>query len=275
VTSGECVAGLIFGTKVAHHVGLSDHVWSVLRNAYVSGIAANLISAVIVAVAAVALYRTSRRRKLRFFGLGEAQALVVYTARLDIPRFGSKGTDGQPRSFVGIAVPEAEVALAARITSFFAAGLPRFFSRGGREQLSWADVGVQVEPAPAYATGVDRDAALFVVGSPAYNAAAENAESMPETIARFTQPNCLTIDHPDQLAFPDEHWAFAQRIVTHSGQVIFYTAGPTIAGTVEAGEFVLGQWRRLARQYGNDRTFCVVLRGGVTTRYRVAHESTP
>ncbi len=250
--------------------GLSDHIANVLRNTYVSGVIGNLIAAALLAAVAITIYVAFRRRKLKFFGLSSTRSLVIYTARLNIVSGGALALDGLPRSYSGVASPDTEVRAAGRISTFLSAGLPGFFARAGTDQFRWADLRVSIEPSPALPTEVNGESTLYVLGSPAYNAASMVAEAMPETIGRFTA-DMTRLDHPN-AAVVGVHWAFAQRIVT-KGQTIFYAAGPTAPGTVEGGEHLVRNWRHLAKKYGHDRTFCVVLQMNDAGRYLVIHES--
>ena len=209
-----------------------------------ANIVANAATALLIVLAARAWFWGTRRRLYALFGLAkERPRIVIYTSRLFVTNGGSLGPDGTPRTFVGEAVPNYEAELIKAFGAFF--GDSPVIRWSGAAWLRWADIDVVVQVSPATATDMDRSATLITIGSPGYNCISEAVEQWGAPV-RFAADNGLLQlqdgTHLDVMA------GVLQSVVhPSSGQVAFYLAGPTAAGTSAAAQALIRDWKRLRK----------------------------
>jgi len=158
--------------------------------------------------------------------------------------------------FQGVATPNYEATVVASIQGFFA-GLGRIWQRTG---LRWGDVQVQALVSPTSKEEIDREATLIAIGSPGYNVVSQMIEKDLGAPARFANDN-HDLETRNGEPVGDLNCFLVQRLTSQTtGQVVFYVAGPAREGTSAAVSYLLRDWRKLARLYRRDRTFCEVLR---------------
>jgi hypothetical protein len=224
--------------------GALTAVPSFFTNVYVAGILSNLIALVIVAVLGGVSYWLFLRRVLVFFGLPRKgiRRVLIYTSRLDVPLGASRGIDGSLRSFRGTSVPGYET----RIVEQFA----DFFTRGSHHNrlLHWADIEVKSLASPASKADIWREGTLITIGSPGYNIVSGAAEDDFNAPVRFTNDNSeLATRDGDRVG--GTYAGVAMRTVRPTtGQVVFYLAGPSERGTTAAVNYLLSEWRALAKR---------------------------
>jgi hypothetical protein len=234
------------------------------------GVLSNVASVVVVGAPASAWYLVVRRRRLAFFGLRDTRRVTLYASRLYVPSGASVGPDGRPRTFQGIATPDYESTLIASIEGFFA-GLARLWRRTG---LRWGDIDVQALVSPAAKEGIDREAILIAIGSPGYNVVSGMVEEDLGSLVRFANDN-RDLVAADGMPVGDAACCFVQRVTSQTtGQVVFYVAGPAAEGTTAAVNYLLRNWRQLAKRYRSGRSFCVVLRLTGAEQYTVVRRLT-
>jgi hypothetical protein len=227
------------------------------------GLTANLLADLIWLLLAAAvvglLYWTRRQRVLKFFGLQNHRRIVVYASRLDIPRGGSLRPDGSQGSFDGIASPDYEANLTAAIGAFFA-GFARLLRWHGRPLLRWADITVDILVSPPLGGPIEPRDTLMAIGSPGYNIVSEAVEANFGAPARFVNDNCaLALSDEAPLEDSDPFLGAAQRLVnTTTGQAAFYVGGPSDAGTTAATNYLLREWKYLARRYPGGSFYVIV-----------------
>lgn len=203
---------------------------------------------------------THRRRLLRFFSLGKQKRLVVYLSNLSVRRGGAVGTDGLPRSFGQAAVPEYEVRLIGPVRRLFNLLVPGVDQLPGPlRTLLLSDVDVDILAAPSTGSALEAVAPFMAVGSPGYNSASAEVEGGFSPLAGFVNDNAAI---QLQGAYPirDPRCGFVQRAIhPDRGQVAFYVAGISSAGTTAAVRYLLEQWRPLSKKYST-RPFCIMVR---------------
>jgi hypothetical protein len=209
-----------------------------------TNIVAALIWTVFVAATVAFGYWLRRRRVLKFFGLQNHARVVIYSSRLWVPCLTSLGPDDAPRSFEGIASPGYEAKLIADIYVFFDgwAPLPRWAG-----SLIWQDIAVEplVSPPPGE---IEQHDTLIAIGSPGYNRVSEAIEAELAPPVRFIDDN-RALALPGGTPLTDTALGAVQRLVnTSTGQVAFYVGGPSAAGTTAATNYLLREWKTLAKR---------------------------
>jgi hypothetical protein len=231
---------------------------------YWVSVGANIVAAfiwtVLVAATIAFGYWWRRRRVLKFFGLQNHARVVIYSSRLWVPRFTSLGPDGKKRSFEGIASPGYEAKLIAAIYVFFDgwAPLPRWAG-----SLIWQDIAVEplVSPPPGE---IEQHDTLIAIGSPGYNLVSEAMEANFAPLVRFVPDNAgrdnSALALPGGSVLDDPFNGAVQRLVnTTTGQVAFYLGGPSAQGTTAATNYLLQEWKTLAKR-PLDRPFYVIVK---------------
>ena len=126
------------------------------------GVASSLVAIVVALLAGNLIYWVTGRRKVKaFFHLG-AGGIVIYTSRLNIPKGGSVGVDGQPRSYAGPAMPEYEIRAVNDIENFLGRLHPRLNLINGPLsflQFQCYDFHVRVELGPLRRLADDKSCA--------------------------------------------------------------------------------------------------------------------
>jgi hypothetical protein len=235
-------------------------IHDVLTNPYVEGVLSNLMSLLVVGALVGAWYFLRRRRLTAFFGLCSVRRILVYGSRLDVPSGGSRGIDGRPRSFAGIATPDYEAALIADIDGFFGRFAPRILRWKDVPLFRWDDIEVEALVSPGSKGAMRRDGTVISIGSPGYNVVPQAVEEDLGAAVRFTSNND-GLEIWDGSLVDDVACCFVQRVVDPiAGQVAFYVAGPSAAGTTAAVKYLLKEWRHLAKRYSANQSFYVVLR---------------
>jgi hypothetical protein len=194
-----------------------------------------------------------------FFGLGRASRLIIYTSTLRIPRGGSVGVDGQPRSFQGTAIPDYEATAAAAEQRVFSSAAPGVGGVSGwLRNLRFVDLDVVVQASPVDPDDVTRSDSFIAIGSPAYNTASARVESTFPATGRFNDASgTIEVDGLPPTARPD--YSILERVHDRqSGQTAFYAAGHSLAGTSGAVNHLRSNWRTLAKHHKGD--FCLLLR---------------
>jgi hypothetical protein len=237
---------------------VADYWVSVSEN-----IVAAVIWSVLVAATVFFVYWFRRRRVLKFFGLQNHARVVIYASRLWVPAYTSLGPDGQERSFEGIASPGYEAKLIAKMYIFFDgwAPLPKWAG-----SLSWENIAVEpvVSPPPGE---IEQHATLIAIGSPGYNIVSEAIESDLAPPVRFARNEAgydnSALELPRGSVLDDPFNGAVQRLVnTSTGQVAFYVGGPSAAGTTAATNYLLREWKTLAKR-PLDRPFYVIVNARV------------
>jgi hypothetical protein len=248
--------------RVAHRDWIQAVIGWLVHNPYAVNVESDVLSLIILGSLGFIVFFATRRRRVRsFFGLTKTGRLLVYVSNLHLSSFESHGADGTRRSYSGGAVPEYETHLIAAIQQFFDSVTPSARQRSGPlSLLRWADIKVEIVPSPPSTDTLRSDGAMLAIGSPGYNAASQAIENEPRTLARFADDNMSILITNGQLTSHDPTHAFVQRTVDESGRTAFYLAGPSIRGTTGATHYLLEHWRELAKRYGRDRPFCIVLR---------------
>jgi hypothetical protein len=235
-----------------------------------TGTLSNIAAVVLIGVPASTWYLVLRRRRLAFFGFRGTSRVILYASRLYVPSGASLGSDGRPRTFQGIATPDYESTLIASVEGFFAS-LAHPWRRTG---LRWGDINVQASVSPAVRYQIDREVTLITIGSPGYNVVSGMVEEDLGSFVQFANDNRELVA-ADGVPVGDGACFFVQRVTSQAtGQVVFYVAGPAAEGTTAAVNYLLRNWRQLAKRYGSDRSFCVLLRLISTDQYTVIRDFT-
>jgi hypothetical protein len=237
---------------------------------YWVSVSGNLVAAliwVLLVAAAVGLWYTTRRRKLlKFFGLQNHRRVVIYASRLDVVSGGSLRLDRSGGSFQAIATPEYEVNLIAAIKVFFDRSA-RFLKWQGTPLLSWADINVEAVVSPPAPDQIEPRDTFIAIGSPGYNSASQAIEADFAAIVRFVNDNAaLALSGGEPLR--DPALGAVQRLAnTTTGQVAFYVGGPSAEGTTAATNYLLREWKHLAKRYSSCPFYVIVSATAGGARY--------
>ncbi len=177
------------------------------------GIAENICADLILVVLGIVLgyiffVFTKRRRLLRFYGIHESRRIVIYLSNLRVIRFGAVGIDGCPRSFQGSAAALEEMEVANRFGDLFNFFLPSLAEKSGLlSKLLISDVQVQILLSPLDPELVERSSSFITLGSPAFNAVSDFAETGLNSQVKFEPPSVQVPSEAKpgtvQSAFPD------------------------------------------------------------------------
>jgi hypothetical protein len=236
----------------------------------------NIVAAliwIILAAAVVTLwYRKSRRRLLKFFSLQDPTRVVIYPSRLNVVPGGSLRPDGSPGSFPGIATPDYEAKLIADLEVFFGR-FARLLKWQGTPLLRWADITVDTLVSPPLGGPIEARDTLFAVGSPGYNVVSAEIEAKFAPLVRFVSDNAALAVSGGET-FTDPAVGALQRLAnTTTGQVAFYVGGPSAAATTAAGNYLLREWRALAKRYPSCPFYVIVKAKAGGAQYDVVASS--
>jgi len=149
------------------------------------------------------------------------------------------------------------LALRWRLRDFFGRFTPRI-RRRGVPLLGWADVKVEALVSPPSPSELKRAGTVITIGSPGYNVASQFVEENLDPPVRFAN-DCseLALRSGDRVG--DAGSGVAERLVDRTtGQVLFYLAGPSIAGTSAAAKYLVNDWRQLRRRQRRGLPYQVV-----------------
>lgn len=206
---------------------------------------------------------TERQKLLSFFNIKDTKKLVIYLGNLRIIEGGSLGIDNQPRKYCGTTIVFNEQVTATKYKEHFnylvpsISESPTFLSK-----ILFSDIKVASLPSPLTENDIEANCSIISFGSPGYNKVSEVIEDYPETKVRFINDNsAIEIDNIPPM--DDIANGFIQRLVTTndgSTRSIFYVAGLSEYGTIGAANYLINNWKHLRKKYGDNKSFCVVVR---------------
>jgi hypothetical protein len=211
-------------------------------------------------VAWLILVLTNRNRLLDFFGVRKSRKIVVYLSNIRVIQGGSQGIDGQIRSYFGSAVVFSELFVATKFDELFSYPLPTFDDKPGiLRKLLLTDVTVKLLLSPLNDKQLESAASFITFGSPGYNKASDFFEQKG-SMAHFCQENGQMV--VNGVTIPNDGiYGFVERIVeTEKDRSLYYVAGTTEPGTRGAADYLVTQWEKLQKRYGNEKDFVVVLK---------------
>jgi hypothetical protein len=217
---------------------------------FLESVGSNVVASVIVVVLGFitvkAWYWYTRGRLHRFFGTRTVRRVVIYPSRLWVPRGGSLGVDGARRRFEGVTIPNYEAEIIREFGALFADNPVIRWS--GDALLRWSDIDVVVKVSPASKDDIEPSATLITIGSPGYNVVSETVEQEWASPVRFISDNSAMVVRKD--GSPIRGIGVVQRVVhPATGQVAFYVAGPSEAGTEAAALRLTRDWKPLRKRW--------------------------
>jgi hypothetical protein len=247
-----------------------------IDNPYFQNVASEFIALLILVVVGYIIHRfTTRRRLFAFFHIDDSRRFITYLSRINVLVGGSVGIDGQPRSFGEPAVAFTEVGLIGPIQRLFNYITPGIESLpGALKFILISDVTTEFPVSPPTPAEIDTQAPFLTLGSPAYNAASQRVQEAYGPWARFEADN-FQITVNDLGTIQDAAIGFLTRARHQSsGQIAYYAAGPASVGTSGAAIYLIKNWKKLQKKYGNNDPFVVLLRfrSSDPTRYEVVVE---
>src|ERR1700731_1577272 len=238
-------------------------------------ILSNLIADAIVLLLAVGgtalFYRLFRRRALvGFFGVESDRKFRIYISHLSI--IPPIHPDGVERPFHGSTVGFPETNEARKIADLFLFLVPGFSTVStvlGR--LFFADIEVNIEPAPFPPSEPDLSRSYVSLGSSKFNSASKFIETKVRTDLGFRGEDNAELHIPGLSPIRKDiaTWnAFIARM-TYNGLKLFYVAGFHDIGTAGAAFYLHRNWHFLHKKF-RQSDFCVLL-NLPTADYRLAH----
>jgi hypothetical protein len=248
---------------------------SIADNPYFQNVASDFITLSILVITGAIAFRFSRRRNLlRFFGCAKNRNIRLYLSNLDIVYGGAIDPSGLPRGYRGASTPGYELPFGPALYRLFVAPVPELSSqRGWWRYLAVQDIEVAISPAPNSALDIDRSATLITVGSLGYNTVSAEVERS------FTP--CVRLDPDGWVVSPDgvrhsgtDYALLAKCYNPERRQWAFYTAGSTRVGTTSAFSYLLQNWPKLRKEFGDESSFSVTIRviDGDPSRCEVVHQ---
>jgi len=247
-------------TASASAPSASDGAWT--SDGWLSNLAINILSAVILFVVGWLAWRATTRRKLADF-FHTSDGITIYTSTLFVVPGGSLDFRDVRRTCGGPAVPLAESEVATRLMLV----IQRFGSSalgGALKSVRFDDVDCHIAPSPARADDVSRSRTIVTLGSPGYNCVSEWVESSFDPLCRFAA-DMGSIDAPNGPATNVHSGMLVRACHPTTGQVAYYAAGPSELATVTAANYLVENWRKLARHYPRSMPFCLVLQADPST----------
>jgi hypothetical protein len=226
---------------------------------YFQNVFSDFITIAILIVAGWVFYRASRRRSmLRFFECAESRRLLLCLSNLSIKLWSARDLKGLPRSYSGPAVPGYEARLLPIAYKAFVAPVPGFDEqRGFLRFFALRDLELSVVISPREPDALESADTVITVGSAGYNAGSEVAESPTSGAVaklRLSPPAgvVLTEGGRSERSYIGSQYAIVQKVYNQvREQWFFEVAGSTNAGTTAAYLYLLRNWPKLARRYGN------------------------
>lgn len=227
----------------------------------ITGIIANTIFFVLMIAIGWSAFLIARRRKLlKFFGIGQTKRIIVYLSNIRVLQGGSVGTDGKPRAYAGTTVTFGEAVQANLFPNLFSYLIPGLTNQPGiLKYLLVSDVKVVVSPSPLREEDIDRSSTIVTFGSPGYNVVSQWAERKLVPRMKFSNDNGnIMVDGLPNIT--DGRQSFVQRLYdSENKRWVFYTAGISELGTVGSAYFLVSQWRKLYKKYGEKDSFSHII----------------
>jgi len=247
-------------------------------------IVANILATILIALAGWVLsiglrlpfvFR-KRRRLFGFLGIGQGRpSFTVYLSTVFVRPGGSVDFRGASRTFMGPAIPSAELSVVEPISRLFHEpvldGLPNAVRRGLGERVHWSFQRI----APTFsASPQDRNRVepgnILTIGSQYYNSAGDLYTETCSPILKMEQRgNSMIIrvqrgprsgDTFEQRPGQMDDLAIVEKLKdTPTASTIFIAAGLGVVGTMGATQFIADNWEKLKQDFGN-KQFAVCLR---------------
>ncbi len=242
-------------------------------NEILIGIASNVLTLALVAVAGGIYVLWIKKRKLSaFFGLGKDRRFIVYLSNIFVTSGGSLGIDGKPRSYDGHSVSFLETDIAKRVQNLLQQFLsvqrwmPDFL-----KSISIHDIDASAHISPRQPSEVNRASSFLALGSPGYNAASYVCEHLRSNWVEV-RPDGIWFQGAIRLQKRNGAVVMRQKEGS-TGRVLFYAAGPSEAATIGAANYLLSQWKVLSKRHkGNFVVFLTIDENDIN-RWSVDSES--
>lgn len=229
----------------------------IFENQYIVNILSDFIFLILTTVGVFFLYKCTKRRSLlEFFGLNGNKKVIIYTSNLLITQKGAASDfRGLPRSYTGFSVPYYEVTMLPPLIRLFNVIVPGASSLPGiLKALTLSDVEVEYLASPLSESEIDKtNVVIFSFGSPGYNIVSEYIQSRLFPKMLMVKDN-MQIIYPKTKEIIEEgrNVAFLQKVFDRENKRwIFYTAGIDENGTKGALFYLIKNWAKLSKIYGN------------------------
>jgi hypothetical protein len=245
-----------------------------------SNVVANIVFWILLGLVFWALSTAFARKFSRFFGLGRVRSVAVYVSNLWNPRLSRTGRE------VGYTISLHELRAAQSVDRLFGSAplrLPELV-RGLVDAL-WLrrQVTCAIEVCPLKAEDADLERNLIIVGGSARNtlrarylraqvpsAALAEEDETPNVQLGTNKAQYITISHNGsrkEVTAIGANLAIVEKCRDPDrGTVIFFCLGSRADSTWAATEYLIRNWKRLAREFG-DNAFVICLAFPHTERY--------
>lgn len=233
---------------------------TLLDNPYFQNIASDLLTVLLLVAVGGFWYLLSRRRRLLlFFGCSRTRKITLYLSNLEIVRGGALDPEGRPRGYVGSSTPGYELPFIAAAYRLFLSPVPGLSSQPGRwKYIALRDVHLSVSPAPVSTLDINSNATIITVGSIGYNTVSRVVEEHFGTSTRLDPAGRLTCS--DGTVYAGRGYALVEKCYnSQRKQWAFYVAGAARNETTGAFEYLVQNWARLRRDFG-DSAFSIIIR---------------
>ncbi len=224
------------------------------------------------------VFRLSKLRKLtRLLGISaKERRVILYLSSLFVPRGASFDFRGHARSYEGITIPTEEFSAAVALSRLLPTdpfeNLPPIARRPLEERLPFfRRIQIDVNASPMRDPDIDFSTrSIITLGSHGYNLVtdycARNNLARLSITGNGTQITVLQGPHSGEVITrpgPQYDIAILEKIVDHTrdNTTIVMAAGLGVVGTMGAANYLLQNWQRLEKQYG-DKEFALALQFG-------------
>ena len=227
-------------------------------------------------------YSFSRQKKLlKFFGPEKtSKRVLVYLSSLLVPRGGSTGFDGLPRSYQGIAIPTGELNVGSRLAKALTIDafeyIPPVVRKSLQEKISFfRPLTARIDASPMQNTDIDFSSrSIIAVGSQAYNIITNYCITENLVQLQITHNGTVIelMKGKDKggivkRASGQHDIAILEKFIDHNrnDSSIIIAAGLGVIGTMGAVQYLIDHWRDLQKLYGNS-DFALALQFGPVNR---------
>ncbi len=262
-------------TAVVSNANVGPSFWDILLTA-----APAVLGVAFVLGCAIVFGLSKQRRLFKLLGVqGDARQTIVYLSSLFVPRGGSLGFDGHPRSYEGLTIPSEELTMIARLAKALSVDPFRNIPPILREPLQqkwrfFRPGSINATASPRTEAEIDFSTrSIITVGSQAYNTMTHHclAHNLVQlqishngtaiTIARGR--NAGEVVHPSTQ---QHDIGILEKVIDRSSQntSVVIAAGLGVYGTMGALQYLIDHWQEIYKKYG-DREFALLLQFGPAT----------
>lgn len=230
--------------------------------------AAPYVIGFLIALISFIIYSFSKQKRLlNFFGPQKtSKRVIVYLSSLLVPRGGSTGFDGLPRSYQGIAIPTEELNVGSRLAKALSVDafeyIPTVIRKSLQEKFAFfRPLMARIDASPMQYNNIDFSTrSIIAIGSQGYNIVTNYCltESLVQLQITHNGTVIEVMKGKDKGEIvrkaSDQHdIAILEKLIDHNrdDSSIIIAAGLGVLGTMGAVQYLIDHWRDLQKSYGN------------------------